>query len=407
MRRITRNSMMKTEQGMGKYDFDEIIERKKTNSLKYDFAVQRGMPEDILPLWVADMDFRTPREVTEALVKKAEHGIFGYSEPFDDYFEAIEKWFTGHFHWTPEKNRLVLSCSVVFSICNFIEALTREGDAVIINSPVYYPFGEAVTDNRRKLVSSDLVYSDGKYHIDFEDLERKIVENDVKLYILCNPHNPVGRVWRRDELEKISEICLKHNVFVVSDEIHADFIYKGYKFVSYASLGKEALSNAAICTSPSKTFNLAGLHNANTYIYDDEVREKFIKVQNKKGYSQSNIMGIVACKSAYEYGGEWHKELMGYLEENLSLVRCFLAQHIPKIRLVEPEGTYLIWLDCSGLGLSDTELNRLIVEKAGLWLDAGSMFGKVGEQFERINIACPRSTLEEALKRLNKAVREL
>ena len=391
---------------MGKYDFDEIIDRKNTNSLKYDFAVKRGMPEDLLPLWVADMDFRTPPEVTQALVRKAEHGIFGYSEPFDDYFEAIANWFTGHFGWTPEKDKIVLSCSVVFAICNLIEAMTEEGEAVIINSPVYYPFGEAVTDNRRKLVSSDLVYRDGKYRIDLEDLEQKIIENDVKLYIFCNPHNPVGRVWKREELEKISEICLRHNVFVISDEVHADFIYKGYKFVSYASLGEEALNNAAICTSPSKTFNLAGLHNANTYIYNNRVRAKFKAVQNRKGYSQSNIMGIVACEAAYRYGEEWHRELTEYLEDNLSFVRCFLAQHLPQIKLVEPEGTYLIWLDCSGLGLSDRELNKLVVEKARLWLDAGSMFGKVGEQFERINIACPRSTLEEALRRLEKAVKE-
>ncbi len=399
--------MKEAGQTMGRYNFDEITDRKNTNSLKYDFAAKRGMPENVLPLWVADMDFRTPKEVTEALVAKAEHGIFGYSEPFDDYFEAIGKWFTKHFHWTPHKDKLVLSCSVVFSICNFIEALTEKGDAVMINSPVYYPFGEAVTDNERKLVSSDLVYRDGKYSIDFDDLERRIVENDVKLYILCNPHNPVGRVWKREELVKISQICLRHNVFVVSDEIHADFIYKGYDFVSYASVSAEALEHAAICTSPSKTFNLAGLHNANTYIQNNTVRARFKQVQNKKGYSQSNIMGIVACKSAYEYGEEWHSELMEYLEENLSFVRCFLAKNIPAIRLVEPGGTYLIWLDCSRLGLSDRELNRLIVEKAGLWLDAGSMFGKIGEQFERINIACPRSTLEEALIRLKKAVREL
>ena len=185
---------------MGNYNFDEIVDRKNTNSLKYDFAVQRGMPEDVLPLWVADMDFRTPPEVTQALAAKAEHGIFGYSEPLDDYFDAIEKWFVPHFHWKPDKKKIVLSCSVVFSLCNFVEALTAEGDAVMINRPVYYPFGEAITDNKRKLISSDLVYRDGKYSIDFEDLEKKMIENNVKLYLLCSPHNPVGRVWSRAEL---------------------------------------------------------------------------------------------------------------------------------------------------------------------------------------------------------------
>ncbi len=392
---------------MNKYDFDELTDRRNTNSLKYDFAVERGMPEDVLPLWVADMDFKTPAEVTRALVEKAEHGIFGYSEPFDDYFEAIANWFDGHFHWRPERDKLVLSCSVVFSIGNFIEALTAEGDAVIINSPVYYPFAEIITDNHRKLVSSDLVYSGGRYSIDFGDFEKKIVENDVKLYILCNPHNPVGRVWKKDELSKISEICLRHGVFVVSDEIHADFIYEGNQFVSYASLNKEALNNAAICTSASKTFNLAGLHNANTYIYNNKIRAKFITAQNKKGYSQSNIMGIVATKAAYEHGEEWHAELVRYLEDNISFVRDFIRERIPKIKLVEPEGTYLVWLDCSGLGVCDRELNDLIVNKAKLWLDPGNIFGKSGELFERINIACPRSILKEALERLESALGNL
>lgn len=387
---------------MGKYDFDTITDRKNTNSLKYDFAIERGMPADVLPLWVADMDFKTLREVTEALAAKAEHGIFGYSEPFDGYFEAIEKWFLGHFGWKPDREKFVLSCSVVFSICNLIEALTDEGDAVIVNSPVYYPFYEAVKDNKRKLVSSDLVYENGRYSLNFEDLEKKIADNNVKLYVLCNPHNPVGRVWKRDELEKISELCLKHKVFVVSDEIHADFIYKGREFTSYASLGTETLKGAAICTSPSKTFNLAGLHNANTYIYDDNVRAKFKEVQNKKGYSQSNIMGIVACEAAYRYGEDWHREFIAYLEGNLDFVRDFIKENIPKIRLVEPEGTYLIWLDCSKIGLSDSKLNEKIVNEAKLWLDAGNIFGKCGEQFERINIACPRSVLKEAMERLKR-----
>ncbi|MBO7401574.1 MAG: pyridoxal phosphate-dependent aminotransferase [Lachnospiraceae bacterium] len=389
---------------MGKYDFDEIRERRGTNSLKYDFAVKRGKPEGILPLWVADMDFPAPKEVTEALVKKAEHGIFGYSEPFDGYFEALSAWAGTHFGWTPEPESVVLTCGVVFAICNFIEALTEKGDGVLINPPVYYPFFEAIADNERKLVTSDLVYSEGRYGIDFEDLEKKIIENDVKLYLLCNPHNPVGRVWSAKELERVLDICERNGVFVVSDEIHADFIYKGHRFNSVAALKKGVKKGYAVCTSPSKTFNLAGLHNANIYIPDPAIRKKFIKVQDKKGYSQSNIMGIVACEAAYRYGEEWHGELLEYLEGNLSFVRGYLNDNIPGIRLVEPEGTYLVWLDCSGLGLSDRELNALIVHKAGLWLDAGNIFGKNGECFERINIACPRKILETALEKLRNAL---
>ncbi|MDO4460631.1 MAG: MalY/PatB family protein [Clostridia bacterium] len=390
---------------MGKYNFDEVIERKNTNSLKYDYAVKRGKPADVLPLWVADMDFQTPREVTEALIKKAEHGIFGYSEPTDSYFDALGKWFTGHYGWTPDADKFVLSCGVVFALCTLVEALTEEGDAIIINQPVYYPFSEAITDNGRKLINSGLIYENGRYTIDFEDFEKKITEENVKLYLLCNPHNPVGRVWSRDELKKISEICLKHDVIVVSDEIHADFVYKGHKFTSYATLGEEALDKAVICTAPSKTFNIAGLHNANLYFANRKLRNAYIRTQNRKGYSQSNIMGIVACEAAYTYGEQWLSELLEYLEGNLDFVREFLKEKIPQIKLVEPEGTYLVWLDCNGLQITDEELNKLIVYKAKLWLDAGNIFGKQGEMFERINIACPRSVLNKALNQLYDALK--
>ena len=391
---------------MGKYNFDEVINRYNTDSLKYDHAVQRGKPAGILPLWVADMDFRTPKEVTEALRKKSEHGIFGYSEPSSSYFEALSSWFSDHFGWSPEPEKTVLSCGVVFAICNFIEELTKEGDAVLINQPVYYPFGEAITDNKRKLVNSSLVYRDGRYSMDFADFEDKIRENNVKLYILCNPHNPVGRVWTREELEKVLRICEKYGVFVISDEIHADFIYSGHRFNSFATLENADPALFAVCTAPTKTFNLAGLHNANIYIPDEGVRRKFLAVQNKKGYSQSNIMGIVACEAAYRYGEEWHGELLEYLEGNLEFVRTFVKEKLPGISLVEPEGTYLIWLDCSGLGIPDKDLNDLIVYKAGLWLDPGNIFGKEGEFFERINIACPRKTLKLAFEKLYDALDE-
>lgn len=392
---------------MSKYNFDEIIERKNTNSLKYDYAVKRGKPADVLPLWVADMDFRTPKEVTDALIAKAQHGIFGYSEPLDSYYDALVKWFKNHYGWEPDRDRFALSCGVVFALYNIVDALTEPGDGIIINQPVYYPFSEAITDNGRVLVNSNLVYSEGRYSLDFDDFEKKIVENNVKLYLLCNPHNPVGRVWTKEELQRLSDICLKHDVFVVADEIHADFIYSKYEFTSYALLGKEALKKAIICTAPSKTFNLAGLHNANIYIEDDEVRKAYITAQNKKGYSQSNVMGIVACEAAYNYGDLWLSELREYLEGNLNFVREYLETKLPQIKLVEPEGTYLIWLDCRGLGIEDYKLNSIIVNKAKLWLDAGNIFGEVGKYFERINIACPRSVLKEALDRLYNALNDI
>lgn len=390
---------------MSNYDFDEIINRRNTNSLKYDFAKRRGKPEDVLPLWVADMDFKTPNEVIEALKSKAQHGIFGYSEPLDSYFEALVKWFTKHYGWKPNENKLILVPGIVFGICNIIRALTNEGDSIIINQPVYYPFTEAILDNKRNLVVSNLVYENGKYTIDFNDFENKIKENRVKLYILCNPHNPVGRVWTHDELKKLNEITLRNNVFVISDEIHADFIYPGYKFTSYATLGLDALNNSIICTSPSKTFNLAGLHNGNLYISNDLVRRRVRKEILGAGYSQSNVMGIIACEAAYRYGEKWYQELLKYLKGNLDFIRNFIKERIPKIKLVEPEGTYLIWLDCNELGLSDERLNDIVLNKAKLWLDEGNIFGSPGIGFERINIACPKVILKEALERLYGALK--
>ena len=390
---------------MKQYNFDEIIDRKNTNSLKYDYAIKRGKPEDILPLWVADMDFRAPQEVLDALAEKVTHGIFGYSEPLDSYYDALESWFILHYGWKPNRKRFVLTCGVIFAICNLIDLLTKEGDAILINQPVYYPFREAITDNGRTLVNSNLVYDGKRYSLDFEDFEKKIVEHEVKLYILCNPHNPVGRVWSKEELQRLSEICNRHHVFVISDEIHADFVYKDYSFCSYASLGEEARKQAVICTAPTKTFNLAGLHNANIYIEDERLRRRYLAKQNARGYSQSNIVGIVACEAAYRYGDSWLRELKAYLEENLNLVRTVLRERLPQVKLVEPEGTYLVWLDCSGLGISDAKLNELITYQAKLWLDAGNIFGESGNCFERINIACPRSLLEEAMDRFVRALK--
>lgn len=385
---------------MGKYNFDEIINRKNTNSLKYDYAKRRGKPEDVLPLWVADMDFRTAPEVIEALVSKSKHGIFGYSEPLDGYYEALEKWAINHFGWKPERNKYILVPGIVFGICQIIRALTNEGDAIIINQPVYYPFSESITDNKRKLVVSNLKYINKKYQIDFDDFENKIKENNVKIYLLCNPHNPVGRVWSRDELLKIKEIANKYNVLVVSDEIHADFIYEGNKFTSYATIDIE---NSIICTAASKTFNLAGLHTGNLYVSDDRIRRKIRIEINSSGYSQSNVMGIIATEAAYKYGEEWHKELLKYLKDNLDFVRYYINKYLPGIKLIEPEGTYLVWIDFNGLGIDDNYLNEIILRKAKLWLDAGNIFGNPGIGFERINIACPRKILEEAFDKLKNA----
>ena len=389
-----------------RYDFDKIHNRKNTNSLKYDFAKERGKPQELIPLWVADMDFRTPDEVVKALKEKAEHGIFGYSEPKEDYFRTLENWFYTRHGWKVEGKRFVQTCGVVFAISALIRCMTNVGDAVLICQPVYYPFAGAVTGNHRKLVVSELKNEDGFYTVDLEDFENKIKENQVKLFILCNPHNPVGRVWTREELIRMGEICLKYGVFVVSDEIHEDFVYEGNEHTVYATIDKKFEINCAVCTAPTKTFNLAGLHISNTYIYNDVVRKKFIDELDAQGYIQSNIMGLVACQAAYTYGAEWLDELKIYLTENLTYVREYLKKNIPQIKLIEPQGTYLIWLDCRGLGLTDRQLATFIQDKAKLWTDDGYIFGAGGSGFERINIACPRSILKNALENLRIAVSE-
>lgn len=388
------------------YSFDKIIDRRGTDSLKYDLAAKRGMPEDIIPLWVADMDFPAPPEVLEALVEKSRHGIFGYSDTIgDDYFNALADWYASRFNWHLSPKWLVKTPGVVFAICTAIRALMEEGDAVLIQEPVYYPFAGSVRANNRNLVVNELVYRDGRYYIDFDDFEDKIARNRVRLFILCSPHNPVGRVWSEEELAAMGEICLKYGVKVVADEIHADFVYPGYRHHVFETIRPEFADMTITCTAPTKTFNLAGLQISNVFISNTELRKKFKQELEKTGYSQPNIMGLVACKAAYRYGAQWLEDLNSYLVSNLALVRDFLAQELPSVRLVEPEGTYLLWLDFRALNLPDKELNDLIVQKAGLWLNAGPMFGAGGEGFQRINIGCPAATLQKALERLKKAFR--
>jgi len=389
------------------YNFDEVIDRRGTNSIKYDFAVERGKPEDVIPLWVADMDFRTPPAVTDALMKAVRHGIYGYSEIKSEYFEAIYNWFKKRFDWEVKRNWLVKTPGVVYAIAAAIRALTNEGDSVMIQRPVYYPFTECIIANNRKLVNNALVYKNGVYSIDFDDFEEKIIENNVKLFILCSPHNPVGRVWTRDELIRLGDICTRHGVIVVSDEIHADFIYKGHRHFIFGSLKDDFLNNSIICTAPSKTFNLAGLQVSNIFIANKEIKRNFKDEIRRTGYSQLNTMGLIACEAAYRHGAQWLDELKEYLEGNLNFVRSFLKERLPHIKMVEPQGTYLVWLDFTELHLTEEELEDLIVNRAKLWLDSGTMFGMEGRGFQRINIACPRAILEKALKQLEMSVNSL
>jgi len=386
------------------YDFDRVVERRNTDSLKFDYAKKRGRPEDILPLWVADMDFPAPPEVLSALRERVDHGIFGYSDAADStYFDTVNHWYQTRFGYTFQESWLTKTPGVVYALCVAIRAFTREGDGVLIQPPVYYPFTESVVENNRVLAQNVLVEHDGQYSVDLIDFERKIVEHNVKLFLLCSPHNPVGRVWKREELLAMGDICLRHEVVVVSDEIHADFVYPGFQHSVFASLKPEFEAITITCTAPSKTFNLAGLQIANIFIADPSLRKKFRTEVNASGYSQPNVMGLIASRAAYEHGADWLDELLVYLRGNLDYLRDFLARDIPRIRLVEPEGTYLAWLDCRALGLSDAVLNHWITRTAKLWLDAGTMFGAGGEGFVRLNYACPRATLTQALLQLKAA----
>ena len=389
---------------MGKYNFDEVIDRKNTNCLKYDFAVERHRPADVLPLWVADMDFKTASPILDVIKETANHGIFGYTESKQDYVDAVTGWFKRRFDTQLEGEWLVKTPGVVFALALAIKAYTNKGDAVLVQPPVYYPFFEVIEDNDRKLVKNNLVYQDGKYVIDFDDFEKKIEENNVHLFLLCSPHNPVGRVWTKEELRRITEVCKKHDVIIVADEIHCDFVYEGYEHTPILKASPDYADGIVLCTAPSKTFNLAGLQTSNIFIPDKKLRHLFKKELAASGYSQLNTFGINACTVAYNEGEEWLDELKEYLQGNLDFVRNFLKEKLPQIKLVEPEGTYLVWLDMSGLGLSKAELNDLVTNKAKLWLDSGHIFGAEYDQFQRIVIACPRATLEEALNRLQKAI---
>ena len=384
-------------------NFDEIIDRRNTSCLKHDFAIERGYPADILPFWVADMDFRAPAPVIDALKARAEHGIFGYTQVKDDYFAVLQNWFRTRHDWTVERRELILTPGVVFAIATAIRAFTKRGDAVLIQQPVYYPFANMIRQNERVIVDNPLCLIEGRYEIDFADFEQKIIEHRVKLFILCSPHNPVGRVWTRAELEQIAAVCLRHNVIVVADEIHEEFVRPGFRHVPFASLSEEAAAITVTCTSPSKTFNLAGLQISNIFIRNTQLRRRFKEELGRTGYDEPNTLGLTGAKAAYEHGAEWLTQLLAYIEENHARTKSFLAAHLPKVQIIEPEGTYLLWLDFRAYGLSDEELNAKIIRDAHLWLDDGPIFGAGGSGFQRINIACPWATLETGLQNLAKA----
>ena len=350
------------------------------------------------------MDFRIPDEVLEDIMTRARHGIFGYTEPDNHYYEAVCGWYRRRHDWEIAEDQITAVPGVVYGFAQAIQAYTKPGDAVIINQPVYYPFTSTILKNNRKLVNSELLYINGRYEIDFEDFECKIRDNSVKLFLLCSPHNPVSRVWTKAELTKLCDICFRYDVQIVADEIHGDFVFEGNHFVPIATLGEDVADRVVVCTSPSKTFNIAGLQIANIVIPNKKLRDIYRLQMARGGYFHPNVFGFTACESVYEKGEPWLIELLTYLQGNMEFVSSFLKEHIPAVHLVKPEGTYLLWLDCSELSLSYDDLEDLIVDKAHLWLDSGRMFGRASDQFERINIACPRIVLKQALMQLKQAV---
>ncbi len=387
-------------------DFDTIIDRRNTHSLKYDFAKRKGLPEDVLSFWIADMDFKISSYIQDALTQRVNHGIFGYSEVQDEYFMVIHKWMRKQYDWEVKRSWLVKTPGVVFALAAAVKAFTNPGDAVMIQLPVYYPFSEVIEDNDRVIVSNTLFYGeDNRYHIDFKDFEEKIKREKIKLFILCNPHNPVGRVWTKEELVRLGDICYKYNVIVVSDEIHADFVFKG-KHQVFAHLKKEYEDITITCTSPSKTFNIASLQISNIFITNPKIKKAFRKQINASGYSQLNVMGLIACETAYQYGEEWYHGVFEYIKANITFAKQYIDDNLPGVTMVENEGLYLIWLDFRNTGLGPEQIEELIIHKARLWLDSGKLFGDCGMGFQRINVACPRSVLKEALSRIGNALNE-
>ncbi|MBF4693372.1 MalY/PatB family protein [Fusibacter ferrireducens] len=389
-----------------KHNFDEVIDRKNTNAMKYEPSVLKEMfkSEDVLPMWVADMDFRCPEVVVDAISERAKHGIFGYSGVDDAYYDVFIDWNKRRNQWHIHRDWICYTPGIVPAVHYIIRAFCHTGDKVIIQNPVYYPFAQAIVNNGAQVVTNPLKREGGQYIMDYEDFEAKAKDPRVKLFILCSPHNPIGRVWRKDELEKIGEICLANNVLVVSDEIHSDLIMSGHKHIPFASLSEAFSEHSITCMAPSKTFNIAGLQVSNIIIPNAELRMAYQTILENNAIRHANTFGIVAQKAAYGMGEPWLNEALEYIEANMDYIADFVKARLPEITFVKPEATYLAWLDFNQLGMSPSELETWMQTEVKLALDEGYIFGAGGEGYERINVACPRSILKEALERIEKAV---
>lgn len=385
------------------YNFDKIVDRRNTDCVKWNNEI----PEDVLPMFIADMDFEVLPEIVEALQKRVNQHVYGYTVLTPAYRNAVVSWMKTRHNWEIQPEWIVPIFGVVPALNASVQAYTQAGDAVLITPPVYGPFSRSVENNGRRLVKSSLINNNGHYTIDFEDFEAKIVNENVKMFILCSPHNPVGRVWTKEELTKIIDICVKHEVMIISDEIHQDFVYKPNKHVPTASINKDATKYIVTCTAPSKTFNLAGLQTSNIIIEDQEKREKFEAVLGNLGVHGVNMMGASTCEAAYTHGAKWVDEMTDYLSETMEYAYDYVNKNIPNVTMTKPEGLYLAWFDFSKLGMTNEEVEEFLATKVKVKPNAGTFFGQEGECFARINFGCPRSYVEEFLRRLEKAVKEL
>jgi cystathionine beta-lyase len=388
-----------------RYNFDEVVDRSNCNGIKWDRADAVFGGTDLIPMWVADMDFRGPQPVIDAVRRRAEQGLYGYTWRPDSLLEAVALWVQRRHGWTIEKEWICWSPGVIPALSACVETFTEPGDRVIIQPPVYAPFFQVVKEHGRELVRNPLRYANGRYEIDFGDLADKLQATGAKMVILCSPHNPVGRVWTRDELARLEAVCAEYGALIVSDEIHADLVYKPNRHTPLASLSERAAGRTVVCFSPGKTFNMAGLQASFIVIPDKELRQAFNKKMKAAHHSASNVFAVTASESAYRHGDEWLEQCLSYLRGNIDYALDFLAEHVPEIKAVEPEGTYLLWLDCRGLGLDAAGLKKFMVQEAKVALNEGSGFGEEGAGFMRMNVACRRATLEEALRRVREAVR--
>ncbi|MEI8049084.1 MAG: PatB family C-S lyase [Bacteroidota bacterium] len=384
------------------FDFDKIVVRKGSSCIKYDGMGKFLGAEDALPMWVADMDFLTPEYITEAIIAKARHGIFGYPMREESYFTSLQAWLERRHQWKVERDWITFSPGVVPAVNMAVLAYTEPGDKIITQPPVYFPFFTAVTDHKRTLVFNNLVLREGRLCMDMENLEL-LARDGAKMLILSNPHNPGGSVWTRDELAQMAAICLKYNVLILSDEIHCDLIFKPFRHIPVASLSQEISMQTITTVAPSKTFNLSGLSSSSVIIENDSLRRKFNATIDHLHIGGGNIFGNIASEEAYLYGDTYVDELMEYLAGNMETLKSFVAEHLPKIKVVRPESTFLVWLDCRDMGMNDKDLNEFFLHKAKVGLNPGIMFGPGGEGFMRMNIGCPKATLLQGLNQIKEA----